>query len=225
MNFNGEDVGHGMNPCLPSAPLPVWWLRLSRPAEPWTLRTRTGRRHTMANSQLQRKRVRGKAQHKEAAPSGSPQRHSWSRSNRNHSDTAGPALTEATKSSEKSNCPPKANKVHHSPYCLFGMSDIRELRALGHWVVSAHKWRQMNQWLLLGAKSCRTLCNPRAAARQAPLSSTISWSLLSSCPLSLWCHPTTSCSAAPVVFCLQSFSASRSFPMRFFKTSHFSGLR
>ena len=34
-----------------------------------------------------------------------------------------------------------------------------------------------------------------------------------SCPLSWWCHPTISSSAAPSSSCLQSFPASMSFPM------------
>ena len=34
-----------------------------------------------------------------------------------------------------------------------------------------------------------------------------------SCPLSQWCHPTISSSAARFSFCLQSFPASGSFPM------------
>ena len=34
-----------------------------------------------------------------------------------------------------------------------------------------------------------------------------------SCPLSWWCHPTISSSAVPFSSCLQSFPASRSFPM------------
>ena len=34
-----------------------------------------------------------------------------------------------------------------------------------------------------------------------------------SCPLSQWCHPTISSSVIPFFFCLQSFPASRSFPM------------
>ena len=36
---------------------------------------------------------------------------------------------------------------------------------------------------------------------------------LNSCPLSWWCHPTISSSAAPFSFCLQSFPPARSFPM------------
>ena len=34
-----------------------------------------------------------------------------------------------------------------------------------------------------------------------------------SCPLSQWCHPAVSSSVVPFTSCLQSFSASRSFPM------------
>ena len=40
-----------------------------------------------------------------------------------------------------------------------------------------------------------------------------------SCPLSQWCHPTTSSSVIPFSFCLQSFPASGSFPVsQFFKS-------
>ena len=47
----------------------------------------------------------------------------------------------------------------------------------------------------------------------------LSWPLPSprscsdSCPLSQWCHPTISSSAASFSFCLQTFPVSRSFPM------------
>ena len=37
-----------------------------------------------------------------------------------------------------------------------------------------------------------------------------------SCPLSWWCHPTISSSAAPISSCLLSFPASGSFPMSWF---------
>ena len=41
-----------------------------------------------------------------------------------------------------------------------------------------------------------------------------------SCPLSQWCHPTISSSVVPFSFCLQSFSASGSFPLnQLFKSS------
>ena len=41
----------------------------------------------------------------------------------------------------------------------------------------------------------------------------------SSCPLSRWCHPAISSSAAPCSFCLQSFPASGSFPTGWLFTS------
>ena len=48
---------------------------------------------------------------------------------------------------------------------------------------------------------------------QASLSFIISQSLLQLSPLSQWCHPTISSSVVPLSPCLQSFPASRSFPM------------
>ena len=54
---------------------------------------------------------------------------------------------------------------------------------------------------------------PRTAALQASLSFTISQTLLNSCALSWWCHPTISSSVAPFSSCPQSFPASGSFPM------------
>ena len=64
---------------------------------------------------------------------------------------------------------------------------------------------------------------PWTAARQAPLSSTVSqMASLSitnsqgnsySCPLSWWCHPTILSSITPFFSCVQSFPASGSFPM------------
>ena len=58
----------------------------------------------------------------------------------------------------------------------------------------------------------RLFATPWTAARQAPLSFTISQSLLTSCPLSQWCYLITSSSAARFSFCLLSFPASGSFP-------------
>ena len=60
---------------------------------------------------------------------------------------------------------------------------------------------------------------PRTAARQASLFITISQSCSNSCPLSQWCHPTISSSVASFSSCLQSFPASRSFPMSWFFSS------
>ena len=54
---------------------------------------------------------------------------------------------------------------------------------------------------------------PLTAACQTSLSFSISQSLLNSCPLSWWCHPTISSSVACFCSCPQSFPASGSFPM------------
>ena len=51
-----------------------------------------------------------------------------------------------------------------------------------------------------------------------PCSSPTSRACPNSCPLSRWCHPTISSSLAPFSSCLQSFSASGSFPMSQFFT-------
>ena len=52
---------------------------------------------------------------------------------------------------------------------------------------------------------------PWTAAHQASVSFTISPSLLNSCPLSCWCHPSISSSIVSFSSCLWSFSASRVF--------------
>ena len=63
------------------------------------------------------------------------------------------------------------------------------------------------------AKSRLTLRDPWTAACPAPLSPSISQSLLKLCPLSQWCSLTILSSATPFSFCFHSFSASGSFPM------------
>ena len=55
---------------------------------------------------------------------------------------------------------------------------------------------------------------PWTAACQASLSFTISWSMLNSCPLSQWCHPTILPSVIPLSSCLQSFPESGSFQIK-----------
>ena len=61
--------------------------------------------------------------------------------------------------------------------------------------------------------SCVLLfANPWTTARQAPLSSTISWICSNSCPFRERCYLTISSSANPFSFCLQSFPSSGSFP-------------
>ena len=57
------------------------------------------------------------------------------------------------------------------------------------------------------------------AACQVSLSIANSRSLLNSCPLSQWCHPTISSSVVPYSSCLQSFPASGSFQISQFFTS------
>ena len=54
---------------------------------------------------------------------------------------------------------------------------------------------------------------PWTAACQASLSITSSQSLLNSCPLTRWCHPSISSSVVPFSSCPQSFPASGSFQM------------
>ena len=54
---------------------------------------------------------------------------------------------------------------------------------------------------------------PWTTAHPASLSFTISWSCSNSCPLSQWCRLTISSSFIPFSSCLQSFPASRSFPV------------
>ena len=51
------------------------------------------------------------------------------------------------------------------------------------------------------------------AASQASLSFTVSWSLLKSCPLSQWCHPTILSSVSAFCSGPQSFPASEFFPV------------
>ena len=60
---------------------------------------------------------------------------------------------------------------------------------------------------------------PWTAACQAPCASPTSGVYPNSCPLSRLCHPTISSSIVSFSSCLQSFSASGSFPMSQFFTS------
>ena len=58
------------------------------------------------------------------------------------------------------------------------------------------------------AKSCRTLGDPiRTAARWAPVSFTVSWSLLRFMSTESWCYLSILSSTTPFSFCLQSFPA------------------
>ena len=62
------------------------------------------------------------------------------------------------------------------------------------------------------AKSC-LFVTPWTAALQFPSPPLCPGVCLDSCPLSRWCYPTISSSAAPSCFCPQCFSASGSFPV------------
>ena len=62
-------------------------------------------------------------------------------------------------------------------------------------------------------KSCQTLQLHKLQHGRLPCPSSSPRVCSHLCPLSQWCYPTISSSAAPVFFCLQSFPASGSFPM------------
>ena len=72
----------------------------------------------------------------------------------------------------------------------------------------------MNFVAVVQLLSCVQLfVTPWTAAHQASLSFTISQTCWNSRPSSWWCHPVISSSLVPYSFCLQSFSASGSFPV------------
>ena len=80
-------------------------------------------------------------------------------------------------------------------------------------------------WLLYLFSSVRSLSHvqlfgiPWTAACQTSLFITNSLSLLKFMSIESWCHPTISSSVTPLSSCLQSFPASRSFPVSQFFTS------
>ena len=65
----------------------------------------------------------------------------------------------------------------------------------------------------------RLFATPWTAAHQASCPSPTPGACSNSCPLSQWCHPTISSSVIPFSSSLQSFPASRSFPMSQFFAS------
>ena len=82
--------------------------------------------------------------------------------------------------------------------------------------LSPWKWKVLNDHpdgSLFSWEVVADSATPWTIAHQASLSFIISWSLLSSCPLSRWCYLTISSSATLFSFCLQPFQASGSFPM------------
>ena len=62
-------------------------------------------------------------------------------------------------------------------------------------------------------QSCPTLCNPTGQHARLPCPSPSPRVCSNACPLSQWCHPTTSSSVISFSSCLQSFPASGSFPV------------
>ena len=70
------------------------------------------------------------------------------------------------------------------------------------------------------AQSCRTLYDPMDYSTPGPpCPSPTLWACSNSCTLSRWCHPTISSSVVPFSSCLQSFTASGSFPISQFFSS------
>ena len=68
-------------------------------------------------------------------------------------------------------------------------------------------------------QSCLTLCDPMDCSRPGfPVHHQL-LEIAQTCPSSQWCHLTISSSVVPFSSCLQSFSASGSFPMSQFSTS------
>ena len=98
-----------------------------------------------------------------------------------------------------------------------------------YWCVLVLNKRPKNPqlWDILGgsvqfssvAQLCPTLCDPMDYSMPGfPVHHQIRV-YSNSCPLRQWCHPTISSSVVPVSSCLQSFPASRSFPMSQFFAS------
>ena len=91
-------------------------------------------------------------------------------------------------------------------YCQFHSSSISSLKSWHHLtdilLLSFSSWVMSDSLWLHGWWQVRLLC--------PSLSSKI---CSNSCPLSQWCNPTISSSAAFFSFCLQSFTASGSFPL------------
>ena len=92
-----------------------------------------------------------------------------------------------------------------------GCFDVRGQLASKFFLSERSEWESLSHVQLFAT--------PWTAGFQASLSITNSQSCSNSCPLSQWCHPTISFSVVPFSSCLQSFSASGSFPVSQFFTS------
>ena len=115
-------------------------------------------------------------------------------------------------------CPPSKKRCSHQFWDLrqipvedfFTLASWSSLKSLDNYsskeILSP---KGQGQTLLTGTG----FATPWTIACQAPLSSTVSQSLLKHMSIELVMPPTISSSVAPFSFCLQSFPASRSFPM------------
>ena len=111
--------------------------------------------------------------------------------------------------------PLEKERTYHSNILAWRISWTEEPGGLPHpW---SHKDSDPTEQLIL-TSSVQSLSRvwlyviPWTATHQASLSITNSGACSNSCPSSRWCHPTISPSVVPFS-CLQSFSASGSFPM------------
>ena len=86
--------------------------------------------------------------------------------------------------------------------------------------VAVQSFEQLNNSCCCSSLTCVQLIETTwTIARRVPCPSLFPGVCSNSCPLSWWCYPTISSSVIPFSSCLQSFPASRSFPMSQFFTS------
>ena len=86
--------------------------------------------------------------------------------------------------------PGGGNGNPHQYFCLENSMDREAWQATVHGVTKSQRWQSTHTQVPLSFKVCSN-----------------------SCPLSQWCYLIISSSSVPFSFCLQSFSASGSFPM------------
>ena len=104
----------------------------------------------------------------------------------------------------------------HSHILLKTKSSIKEVEStIKIWCFSY----SMNSHQFSSASQLCLAATLWTAACQASMSNTKSQACSNSCSLCRWCHPNVSSSVVPFFSCLQSFPASRSFPVSQFFTS------
>ena len=74
-------------------------------------------------------------------------------------------------------------------------------------------WKKYYDKFSSVVQSCPVLCDPMDYSTTGSLSIPTPGVHTNPCPSRWWCHPTISSSVAPFSSCLQSFPASRSFPI------------